>query len=127
MRDQIHIRNLECYGYTGVLPEEQRLGQRFRVDLRLSVDLTAAARSDQLSDTVDYAAIATTVRSAVRTSRWHLIEALAYAIAQELLSLPRIEAVEITLTKPHAPIPDFGGEVAVSLTLPRPITKPQPV
>ncbi len=127
MRDQIHIRNLECYGYTGVLSEEQRLGQRFRVDLRLGVDLSAAARSDDLADTVNYADIVTIARDTIRQQPFKLIEALAFAIATQLLALPRIEQVEITLTKPHAPIPDFSGEVAVSLTLPPEPVKPQPV
>lgn len=55
--DRILLRGLVFHGYHGVLPEEQVLGQKFVVDASLSADLAAAGRSDDLADTVSYAAV----------------------------------------------------------------------
>src|SRR4051794_10688 len=56
--DTVTLRGLRVRGHHGVLPEERRDGQLFVVDAVLHVDTVAAARSDDLAHTVDYAELA---------------------------------------------------------------------
>jgi dihydroneopterin aldolase len=119
--DCIHLTNILCYGYTGVFPEEQALGQRFEVDVTLWLDLSKAGESDRLEDTLDYGCVATTIQHIVRTSKFALLERLATAIAHAILypetpyTTP-IQQVCVRLSKLAAPIPDFTGKVTVELT-----------
>jgi dihydroneopterin aldolase len=82
------------------------------VDLALHTDLQAAGRSDQLTDTIDYAALVARVRKTVAKSRFQLVEALAEYIADLCLRETRIAAVDVTVAKPVA-LPGIG--VAVTM------------
>jgi dihydroneopterin aldolase len=119
--DCIHLTNILCYGYTGALPEEQVLGQRFEVDVTLWLDLSQAGESDRLKDTVDYGTLAKKVQEIVKTSKFALLERLAMAIAQAILT-PKtcntiaVQQVRVRVSKLAAPIPDFTGRVTVELT-----------
>lgn len=113
--DCIHLEGIRCYGYTGYLPEEQVLGQWFEVDLKLWVDLSMSGKSDAIDDTVDYRTIISTVQHLVKTSKFALLERLATAIADSILAVNRIEQIQVRLSKPAAPIPDFGGRITIEL------------
>ena len=115
MADYIHLTQIRGYGYTGALPEEQVLGQWFEVDLTLWLDLTTAGDSDHLSDTLNYCEVIECVQTLIRTSRFALLERLATAIAQSILKFDRVSQVQVKLTKPAAPIPDFGGKITIEL------------
>ena len=100
--DQIHIRQLKLNAVIGVYPRERKAPQAVIVDLALHADLQAAGRSDQLADTLDYAALVARVRKAVARSRFRLLEALAEHIAGVCLREGRIAAVDVTVAKPGA-------------------------
>ena len=111
--DQIHIRQLKLSVVIGVSPRERQAPQAVIVDLALHTDLQVAGRSDQLTDTLDYAALVARVRKAVAKSRCQLLEALAEHIADLCLrGEPRIAAVDVTVAKPRA-LPGIG--VAVTM------------
>lgn len=110
--DQIYIRQLKLKAMIGVYPRERKTPQPVIVDLVLHIDLQVAGRSDQLKDTVDYAALVERVRRAVAKSRCQLIEALAAHIADLCLRVPRIAAVDVTVAKPGA-LPGVGVAVTV--------------
>ncbi|MGK7901460.1 MAG: dihydroneopterin aldolase [Hormoscilla sp.] len=121
--DCIHVTGIRCYGYTGLLPEEQVLGQWFEVDLTLWLDLLPAGESDAIADTIDYGKAVQTVQQLVKTSKFALIERLAKAIADAILEMEehssnqsRLQQVKVHLTKVSPPIPDFGGHVSIELT-----------
>lgn len=113
--DCIHLTQIRAYGYTGALPEEQVLGQWFEVDLTLWLDLSQAGQSDRLEDTLDYRAVISNVQTLIKTSKFALLEKLATAIAESILGFDRVSQVEVRLTKPAAPIPDFGGKITIEL------------
>lgn len=117
--DCIHLTNIRCYGYTGFLPEEQVLGQWFEVDLTLWLDLSQAGKSDAIEDTLDYRNAIASVQHLVKTAKFALIERLAEAIASSLLESERVTQVRVKLSKPAAPIPDFGGKITVEITRPK--------
>ena len=114
--DAIKITGIRAYGYTGALPEENVLGQWFEIDLILGLNIEKAAKSDDLNDTLDYREIINTVTKIVQTKKFALIEKLAMAIAEKVLTFKKIQKVELQLTKVSAPIPDFSGRVAIHLT-----------
>ncbi len=113
--DCIHLTGIRCYGYTGYLPEEQVLGQWFEVDVSLWLDLSAAAKSDAIEDTLDYRQAIATIKQLVKTAKFALVEKLASAIAEAILQFDRVNQVKIRLTKLAAPIPDFGGNITIEL------------
>ena len=114
--DGIQLTNIRAYGYTGYLPEEQVLGQWFEVDLTLWLDLAPAGQSDQISDTLDYREAITIVKQLIQNSKFALVEKLAAAIADAILKLDRVQQVQVKLSKPAAPIPDFGGKITIDIT-----------
>jgi len=113
--DTIHIKGIEFYGYHGDLPEERKLGQRYRVDVDLAFDCAPAGRSDRIEETLDYAAVAKRIDEIGRTERFHLLEALAERIAESLLEEFTPLAVQVRVTKPHPPIPLSIREVGVTI------------
>ncbi|WP_338013880.1 dihydroneopterin aldolase [Desulforamulus profundi] len=81
MKDKIILKGMTFYGYHGVLPEEQRLGQLFEVDLELLTDLKPAGDSDDLKRSVSYADVFETVEQVVTGPPRRLLEAVAESIS----------------------------------------------
>ncbi len=105
MTDRIRLNEMVFYGYHGVLPEEQALGQRFVVDVELVTALMAAGMSDDLRQTVNYAAVYATVRDIVTGPPRKLIEAVAEQIAAQILAdHGAVERVRVRVRKPAVPI-----------------------
>ncbi|MCZ8375880.1 MAG: dihydroneopterin aldolase [Beijerinckiaceae bacterium] len=103
--DVIRLSRIGIFAYHGVYEEEGRLGQRFYLTLELGLDLGPAGRSDDLNQTVSYADIATRVQEIAVSQRFQIIEALAEAIAGDLLvNFPRLREVAVTVEKPHAAV-----------------------
>lgn len=114
--DVIRISGIRAWGRHGVLPEERTNGQPFVVDVALHVDLTTAGHSDALDDTVDYSVVARQVASHISGRPHLLIEALAHAIAEEILAEnPSVSAVDVVVHKPHAPIAVPFDDVTVEI------------
>jgi dihydroneopterin aldolase len=118
--DAITIRGLEVFGHHGVLDHERRFGQRFVVDVTLSLDLEAAAASDDLEATVDYGTLTGDIAAIVAGEPVDLIETVAGRIAARCLEDGRVQDVEVTVHKPSAPVPAVVDEVAVTLRRSRP-------
>ena len=113
MSDRIELRGLRVRGHHGVYAHERRDGQDFVVDVTVWLDLGAAARSDDLADTLDYGALAERAAAIVGGEPCNLIEAVAGRVADDVFSDPRVQAVEVVLHKPQAPIPLEFADVAV--------------
>lgn len=114
MADRIELKGLVAYGHHGVLPHETQFGQSFTVDLTCWLDTAEAAARDDLTKTVNYAELAQLAHDLVTGEPRQLIETVAAEIAE--LALERYEllhAVEVTIHKPHAPIPLSFADVAV--------------
>ncbi|MDT5155597.1 MAG: 7,8-dihydroneopterin aldolase/epimerase/oxygenase [Mycobacterium sp.] len=111
--DRIELRGLTVRGNHGVFDHERRDGQDFVVDVTVWLDLAAAAVSDDLADTVDYAALAQLAADVVAGPPRNLIETVAAEIADAVMADGRLHAVEVVLHKPDAPIPLTFSDVAV--------------
>lgn len=114
--DRILMRGLAFYGYHGVMPEENRLGQRFIVDIDLSVALGDAGRTDDLTKTVDYGAVLADVRGIVEGPAFKLVETLAERIAATILDRHPVDAVRVRVRKPDVPLAATLEFVGVEIT-----------
>lgn len=115
MTDRIHLRGVEAVGHHGVLDHEKREGQPFVVDVVMELDLSTAGGSDELGDTVSYAGVATDVVGRITGPSFDLIERLAEVIADDVLARPLVDAVEVTVHKPQAPVGHPFCDVAVQV------------
>ncbi|WP_019508324.1 dihydroneopterin aldolase [Pleurocapsa sp. PCC 7319] len=113
--DSIQVSGIRAYGYVGYLPEERVLGQWFEVDLTLWVDLESAGKSDCIEDTLDYREAIAIVKEQITTAKFDLVEKLISAIADKLLSLEKVNQVQVRLSKPAAPIPNFSGRITLDI------------
>ncbi|GAA3635561.1 dihydroneopterin aldolase [Microbacterium awajiense] len=116
MDDQITLTGLRVFGRHGVLGHERRDGQHFIVDLSMTVDASAAGRSDDVGDTVHYGEVAERVAQLVGGEPVNLIETLAVRIAEAVLAGWPVRAVTVTVHKPEAPIEVPFDDVAVTVT-----------
>lgn len=115
--DTIQLNQMQFYGKHGVLPEENRLGQRYVIDLCLNLPLKRAGQSDRLEHTLNYAEVIGTVRGIVEGRTFQLIEALAENIASELLDqYTMVQEITVLVTKPHPPVDIHFSGVTVEIT-----------
>lgn len=105
MNDYIEIDNLVVFANHGVFDEEKRMGQRFMVSLRLYMNMSKAAYTDDIDESVNYGEVCEFVTEFTKTHRSKLIEKAAQDIAYALLmKYPLISKAEVELKKPWAPI-----------------------
>jgi 7,8-dihydroneopterin aldolase/epimerase/oxygenase len=97
----VEVIGLELHGFHGVNEDERRDGQRFLFDLWLEVP-DAAAQSDRIEDAVDYRDVAATVREVNDWQQFHLLEALATAVADAIVERFPVERVKVRVRKPDA-------------------------
>jgi dihydroneopterin aldolase len=115
MTDTIRLTGLTAHGYHGVYPAERANGQDFVVDVVLELPLAAAARSDDVADTVHYGELADALVAIVTGDPVNLLETLATRLADACLADQRVERATVTVHKPQAPIAHQFGDVSVSL------------
>ena len=113
--DRLAVLGVEAVGHHGVFDFERRDGQVFVVDLVLGLDTRAAARSDDLQDTVDYGSLVAAVKQAIEADPVDLIEKLAQRIADLCLADPRVQWTEVTVHKPSAPIEATFSDVTLTI------------
>lgn len=114
--DRIALTGLRARGRHGVYEAERVQGQEFVVDVVLELDLSGAARSDDVADTVHYGELAGRLVAVVEGEPVNLIETLADRLAAVCLADARVAAATVTVHKPQAPIPYPFTDVAVTLT-----------
>ena len=123
MSDRITLTGLRVRGYHGVFDHEKRDGQDFLVDVTAWLDLTAAAASDDLAQTLHYGELAERVAAIVGGDSRDLIETVAGDVADDVLADERVRAVEVTVHKPSAPIPLTFADVAVTVASDASVTR----
>jgi D-erythro-7,8-dihydroneopterin triphosphate epimerase len=111
--DRIIIKDLLLRAIIGVNDEERVNRQDVLINLVLETDTRAAARSDDIADTVNYRTLTKQVIELVENSRFLLVEKLAEEVARLCLADPRIERARVRVEKPTAL--RFAGSVGVSI------------
>ena len=125
MTDRIFITGLSLHAYHGVMAHEAKVGQSFTIDLDLAIDLSDAARSDKVVDTVSYDKVVQCASEVFCAQRFRLIEAAAGKVADTVLAkFPRVLSVRVTIHKPHAPVAATFSDVGVTVLRARHDAKP---
>ena len=116
--DYIHLNEMQFYGYHGVLPEENKIGQRFGMTVSLATDLSKAGETDDLDKTVNYAEVYMICRDIVEGAPVKLIETVAEEVAKAILTSysDKVLGVRINLVKPDPPIQGHYASVSVEIT-----------
>jgi len=116
MTDTVFVGGLALHAYHGVMQHEAKVGQTFKLDLVLEIDLADACRSDKLADTVGYDQVVEVASRAFCAKRYRLVEAAAGAVADAILTrFDKVSAVRVTVHKPHAPIAATFADVGVTI------------
>jgi 7,8-dihydroneopterin aldolase/epimerase/oxygenase len=117
MSDTIFITGVVIHARHGVMDHETEVGQRFVIDLELSIDLSNSSVTDRLADTVSYSHVVSTATAAFKDANYKLLERAAGAVADAILTaFPKVSAVKVTVHKPHAPIAAIFDDVGIVLT-----------
>ena len=116
MTDQVFVKGLALHAYHGVMQHEAKVGQTFKIDMLLDLDLTEASRTDKLAHTVGYDQVVDVATKAFCGKRYRLVEAAAGAVAEAVLDrFHQVIAIRVTIHKPHAPIAATFDDVGVSI------------
>jgi dihydroneopterin aldolase len=111
----IRVEDIRCYAYHGCMDEEGLIGTDFSVNVEVKTDLSVSAKSDNLSDTVDYVAIALIVQEEMAI-RSKLIEHVAQRILDRLLvEFPTVKESKVVVIKHKAPIQGDVQRVCVEM------------
>jgi len=113
MNSKISIVDLEVFFHVGVPDHERATAQRLQLTLELEFDFSAAARSQNLADTIDYHAVCQRLLKFGDGRSWHLIEKLATDIANTILIEFKPAAVTVEVKKFIIPETRY---VSVSMT-----------
>ena len=115
--DYIHLRDMQFFGYHGVLKEENVLGQRFRASVSLAVNSERAGQTDELDHTVSYVGVYDICKDVIEGTPYKLIEAVAERIATRILQQYEgaVFGCRVEVIKPDPPIPGYYKEVAVEI------------
>lgn len=116
MTDRIELRGLRVLGICGALPEERERPQPLEVDVDLHADLTQAGASDELTDTIDYAAVCDTAERVLSEERFTLLERLAERLAELLLTDERVVSVTVAVRKLRPPVAQHLATSGVRIT-----------
>jgi dihydroneopterin aldolase len=110
---RIELQGIELFGFHGVLEEERRDGQRFLVDVDLEYRDVTAGASDRIEDAIDYRDVVASVLEVSDGRAYHLLEALASALADTLLASFPVEHVRVRVRKPDVVLPRPVDHAAV--------------
>lgn len=113
--DQIEVVGIRAMGVIGVLDHEKEQAQPFEVDLVIDADLRGAGATDDLEQTVHYGLATERVVDVINNESHELIERVAQRIADEILAMDRVDAVEVTIRKLRPPIPHHVEYSAVRI------------
>ena len=116
MSDKISITGIQAHGYHGLLEDEKKNGQPFIVDVEVDLNLSKAAKNDDIKKSVDYNALAVLIHSEITGPAVNLIESLAHRIGIKALeTFKEIDEIKVTVHKPKAPIEVSFTDVSVSI------------
>ena len=111
--DCIGVRELRLWAHVGVLEHERRDGQWFSLDFSVQLDLSAAARTDDLSRSLDYGVAIQALQGLSQQVRCLTIEHFSDQVLDRLETLYGPMPVGLRLTQCAAPVPGFTGRVCV--------------
>ena len=114
--DFIKVTNMKVFAYHGVLEEEKKNGQDFYLNAKVYVDMRKAGLTDQLEDTINYDSVCIFLAEVFAEKQFDTIEAAAeYTLQEIIVNFPTIEAMELEVCKPHAPLTYVPEDISVTI------------
>lgn len=114
--DFIKVTNLKVFAYHGVLEEEKKKGQDFYLNAKVYVDMRKAGLTDRLEDTINYDSVCIFLAEVFAEKQFDTIEAAAeYTLQEVIVNFPTIEAMELEIRKPHAPLTYVPEDISVTI------------
>ena len=113
--DKIILKEIRFHGYHGVAEAERQIGQKYEIDAELMCDLSAAGKTDDLSHTIDYAAVVRLLVGIGTQQSFQLIEALAETLASEIFDRFPVDEVGLTVRKLLPPVEQMLTYVSVEI------------
>ena len=118
MADRLVIERLEFEGFVGIEEGERTVPQPLAVDIELFLDFSRASSTDDLKDTVDYAAVAGTIVATAKAEQFVLIETLGERLAELILAEYPVSEVSMWVRKLRPPIHHTIGSVGARIARP---------
>ena len=113
----ISLDGLRFHAFHGVLPQERKVGNDYVVNIRVGYDVSSACLSDNVADTLNYAAMYEVVKAEMDKPS-QLLERVAWRIGERLMEeFPSITSLTIQLTKQNPPMGACGDGATVELHL----------
>lgn len=114
--DYIKIKNMKVFAHHGVLPEETENGQDFFLNAKVYVDMRKAGLTDQLEDALNYDELCIFLQEVFKEKTFKLIEAAAeYTVQEIMVHFSNIQAMELEVRKPHAPVMYPPEDISVTI------------
>ena len=114
--DFIEVKNMKVFAHHGVFEREKIVGQDFYLNAKVYLDTRKAGLTDKLEDTVNYDLICTYLKEVFAESRFDTIEAAAeYTLQEIIVNFPMVEAMELEVRKPHAPVKYAPQDISVTI------------
>ena len=112
----IELKDIRVYANHGCLSEEEKIGSHYLVNLKVECDLSKAAKTDALQDTIDYVGLNDVVKKQMGI-RAKLLETVGYRIIKNILdSFSGVSHVSVTVSKLNPPIGGDVKQVSVTMT-----------
>lgn len=112
----IKVNNIKLYAFHGCLDEEAKIGSEYSVDVKIKADLKKSAKTDELSDTVDYVHLNHIVKEEMAI-RSKLLEEVAQRILNRFFKEIRmVQKATVSVSKLNPPIGGNVKEVVIILT-----------
>ena len=115
MTDQLVVRGLRLSARVGATDEERSRPQGVVVDLVVATNLAPAGLSDQLGDTIDYAALVSSVARVIEDGEAHLLETLAQRVVEKIEEIKEATGVTVEVWKENVPVEENVDQVSVRI------------
>ncbi|MFY7888410.1 MAG: dihydroneopterin aldolase [Spirosomataceae bacterium] len=100
----IALEGLEFFAYHGYYEEEQKIGNRYQVDIQITTDFSEAAEEDKLGGTVNYEDLYRIIASIMK-DKIKLLEHIAQRIIQQVrIQYPAVSEIKVSVSKLNPPI-----------------------
>ncbi len=115
MQGRITLEGLEFFAHHGFYQEEQKIGNKFAVDITVATDLTDAAEHDELKETINYETLYRLIRHEM-SEPTKLLEHLGKRILDTVFDhFPVIHEIEVKVSKYNPPVGGICHKATVTL------------
>lgn len=115
MKGKVALEGLEFFAYHGFYAEEQKIGNKYAVDITVTADLQESAKEDDLKKTVNYEVLYTIITEVMK-EKSKLLEHIGHQIIHAVRrQFPFVESIEVKVSKYNPPIGGVCQKASITL------------